>query len=246
MLTSDTKAQTQLFTSERWPDMREAGIGCLEAAAAVDQDPFQSQVRLWIEKTGRQDLLQPELPERPGHAKPHTAPRGVAGAEIYSAAYWKRLLEPIVAAHYTLRAGYRVRRTNAAVGLLRHPRYPWMFARPAREVVGCPDVEWLECRCVGGAEAVPWEQGLPDHVRIQMLHRLAVTGAKAVDVVALIGGQDLRIDRVVRNEVEIARLIDAEREFWRCVELDQAPPARDEGISLDSLAAQAPAGPRHP
>jgi len=27
-------------------------------------------------------------------------------------------------------------------------------------------------------------KGLPDHVRIQMLHRLAVTGAKVVDIVA--------------------------------------------------------------
>ena len=47
----------------------------------------------------------------------------------------------------------------------------------------------------------------------------------------MIGREDLRIDRVVRNEVEIARLIDAEREFWRCVELDQAPPAREVGIT---------------
>lgn len=241
MLTSDTKTQTQLFTSARWPDMREAGIGCLEAAAAVDRDPFQSQVRLWIEKTGRQDLLQPVPPERPEHAKPHTALYGGAGAGIYNAAYWKRLLEPIVAAHYALRTGLRVRRTNAAVGLLRHPRHPWMFAHPAREVEGCSDVQWLECRCVVAAEVALWEQGLPDHVRIQMLHRLAITGARAVDVVALIGGEDLRIDRVVRDEVEIARLIDAEREFWRCVELDQAPPARHEGPSLGSLAVQAPA-----
>jgi len=58
-----------------------------------------------------------------------------------------------------------------------------------------------------------------------MLHQLAVTDAQGIDVVALIGGQQLQIHRVERDEVEIARLIDAEREFWRCVELDQAPPA---------------------
>ncbi|MFV0678180.1 YqaJ viral recombinase family protein [Variovorax sp. tm] len=214
MLTSDIKPQE--ITPARWPDMREAGIGCFDAAAAVDRDPVKSQIRLWMEKTGRHALLQPEQ-QTP--AKSDTA----IHQGICSASYWRRLLEPVVAAHYTLRTGLRVRRTKSVV---RHPRHPWMLAHPGREVVDCADVQWLECKCVGMAEASLWQQGLPEHVRIQMLHRLAITSAKAVDVVALIGGEELRIDRVVRDEVEIARLIDAEREFWRCVEIDQAPNAR--------------------
>ncbi|MCY1245074.1 hypothetical protein D9M72_581900 [compost metagenome] len=72
-----------------------------------------------------------------------------------------------------------------------------------------------------------WGEGPPAYVRIQMLHRLAVTGAQAIDVVALICGQDLQIHRVERDEVEISRLIDAEREFWHCVQTDCAPLAGD-------------------
>lgn len=191
---------------ERWPNMYEGGLASLDAAAAVGCDPFKSPVRLWMEKTERHDLLQP---------RPEAAPTPEG------AVYWSRLLEPIVAAHYTLRTGRHVRRTST---LLRHPRYPWMFAHPGREIVGDPDVQLLECRCVGMDAAALWDAGLPAYVQIQLLHQLAVTGAQAIDVVALICGQDLRIYRVARDEVEISRLIDAEREFWSCVELDQAPP----------------------
>ncbi|MFS2162568.1 YqaJ viral recombinase family protein [Variovorax sp. Varisp62] len=206
-LVQTTRAQPAIL--ERWPNLREAGVGNLDAAAAVGRDPFKSQIRLWMEKTERQDLLQPvpNVPPLPD-----------------SAAYWNRLLEPIVAAHYTLRTGRQVRRTST---LMRHPQHPWMFAGPGREVVGACDVQLLECRCVGVDEAVLWAEGLPGYVQIQMLHQLAVADAKAIDVVALVGGQDLQIHRVERDEAEIARLIDAEREFWCCVELDQAPLARD-------------------
>ena len=201
---------SQDATTERWPSAGEAGLDCLDAAAAVGRDPFKSPVRLWMEKTDRHDLLQP------------VDPCLVQSAE--SAAYWSRLLEPIVAAHYALRTGRQVKRTR---DVLRHPQHPWMRAEPGREVVGAPDVQLLECRCVGMDAAEHWSAGLPDCVRIQMLHRLAVTGAQALDVVALVCGQDLQIHRVERDEVEIARLIDAEREFWHCVQADCAPLAGD-------------------
>lgn len=197
-------------TPERWPNMYEAGIGTLDAAAALGCDPFKSPVRLWMEKTERHDLLQP-------------GPEAVSSLSD-STVYWSRLLEPIVAAHYTLRTGRQVRRTST---LLRHKRHPWMFAHPGREVVGTPEVQLLECRCVGMDAAALWAEGLPTYVRIQILHQLAVTDAQAIDVVALICGQELQIHRVERDETEISRLIDAEREFWHCVETDCAPPAGD-------------------
>ena len=199
--------------SQRWPNLREAGIGHLDAAAAVGRDPFKAPVRLWMEKTERHDMLQPAPPSR------SSTPGGTA--------YWSRLLDPIVAAHYTLRTGRPIRRTST---LLRHPQHPWMWAHPGREIVGCGEVQLLECRCVGLAEAPQWGQGLPGYVRIQSLHQLAVAGANAIDVVGLIGGEDLRIYRVERDELEIARLIEAERAFWRCVELDQAPAAQSQAL----------------
>jgi putative phage-type endonuclease len=189
--------------------MREIGIDSLDVAAALGQDPFKSQVRLWMEKTGRQDLLHPAF---------------VQGGQDDSQAYWSRLLEPIVAAHYTLRTGRKVRRVNAT---LQHSRYPWMRATVTREVVASPDVQLLECLSVGMNAAHLWAQGVPEYIRLRVLHQFAVTGAQATDVIVLLGGQNLQVYRIERNEAEISRLIKQELAFWRHVELDRAPPAWD-------------------
>ncbi|WP_180838955.1 YqaJ viral recombinase family protein [Variovorax sp. RO1] len=129
----------------RWPSAGEAGLGCLDAAAAIGRDPFKSPVRLWMERTERHDLLQPVDP--------------CLARSADTAAYWSRLLEPIVAAHYALRTGRQVQRTRA---VLRHPQYPWMLAHPGRDVVGAPDVQLLECRCVGMDAAELWGAGLAE------------------------------------------------------------------------------------
>ena len=199
-------------TGERQSDIPGTGVDALDAAAALGRDPFKSQIRLWMEKTGRQDLLQP-------------APREDGG----SAAYWSRLLEPIVAAHYTLRTGRQVRRTHTT---FRHPKNRWMLATVNREVVASAEVQLLECLCVGINAAPLWNHGVPEHVRLRLLHLLAVTGLRAVDVIVLLGGQDLQIYRVERDEAEIARLIRQERMFWRGVERDEVPSSRDEGVPM--------------
>ena len=217
---STGSAMTRLVRTLEWPTTvpaadhwletsrtPEAGIGHLDAAAALGRDPFKSEVRLWMEKTGRQDLLHP------------------AQLEDESLTYWHRLLDPIVAAHYPLRTGRKLRQLNAT---LQHPEHPWMFATVTREVVASPDVQLLECLCVGMHVAPLWAHGVPQDIRLRVLHLLAVTGMRAADVVALLGGQDLQIYRIERDEAEIARLIRAERAFWNAVELDQAPAARDQ------------------
>lgn len=188
------------------PGLHEAGLGNLDAAAALGQDPFKSQVRLWMEKTGRQDLLHP------------------VRLDNDSSAYWSRLLEPIVAAHYTMRTGRKVRCVNTT---RRHPEHPWMSATVVREVVGSSEVQLLECLSVGMQKAPVWALGVPEYIRLRVLHQLAVTGAQAADVVVLLGGQDLQVYRIERHEFEIARLIRQERAFWRHVERDQAPPPSD-------------------
>jgi len=159
-----------------------------------------------MEKTRRQDLLQPRQ------------------LQDDSMTYWSRLLEPIVAAHYTQRTGRRIRRVDSQ---RRHSRHPWMVATVNREVVGSPEVQLLECVCVGMNAAPLWTEGMPAYIRLRVVHLLAVTGQRAADVVVLLGGQDLQIYRVERDEAEIARLIRAERAFWRGVQLDRAPAARD-------------------
>ena len=198
--------KTQDLDRDQWLQVRKGGIGSSDAAAAVELNPYQSQLELWMEKTGRA----------------HVAPPGDGGADDLSPMYWGSLLEPIVAAHYTRRTGHKVRRINA---VLQHPEHPWMLANIDREVLGAPDVQLLECKTAGIQGAWLWRDGVPEYVQLQVQHQLAVTGKQAADVAVLLGGQELQIFRIERDEELIAQLITLEREFWGYVERDQEPPA---------------------
>lgn len=144
--------KTQDLDRDQWLQVRQGGIGSSDAAAAVGLNPYQSQLELWMEKTGRAPV----------------APPGDGGADDQSPMYWGSLLEPIVAAHYTRRTGNRVRRINA---VLQHPEHPWMLANIDREVLGAPDVQLLECKTAGIQGAWLWRDGVPEYVQLQVQHQ---------------------------------------------------------------------------
>jgi len=194
---------TRDLSRDDWLEVRNLGIGSSDAAAAVGLCPYQSRLELWMHKTGRDHLL------------PQIDPR-----DDSTPLYWGTLLEPIVAAHYTRRSGRRVRRVNA---VLQHPQHDWMLANIDREVLGDPHVQILECKTAGIQGARLWEEGVPEYVQLQVMHQLAVTGKAAADVAVLIGGQELRIYRIERDEALIRNLIALEQEFWGYVLRDEAP-----------------------
>lgn len=206
--------RTKALPREDWLAVRRRGIGSSDAAAAVGLSPYKSQLELWLEKTGRDGALP--------KADPH---------DEESPAYWGNILEPIVAAHYTKRSGNRVRRVNA---VLQHPdpQLSWMLANLDREVIGAGDVQILECKTAGINGARLWKEGVPEYVQLQVMHQLAVTGKQAADVAVLLGGQQLEIHRIERDEMLIARLIRLERQFWQYVVTDTPPPA-DGSASAD-------------
>ena len=220
--------RTQDLSRDEWLTVRRQGIGSSDAAAAVGLNPYKSQLQLWMEKTGRDGALPVVDPN-----------------DDQSPMYWGTLLEPIVAAHYTRRSGHRVRRVNA---VLQHPEHPWMLANIDREVVGASDVQILECKTAGIHGARLWRDGVPEYVQLQVMHQLAVTGKQAADVAVLLGGQELQVFRIERDDTLIAQLVALEQQFWGYVERDQQPPAdgsasaelalrclypRDSGTTLD-------------
>lgn len=212
--------KTSELSRDEWLKVRQGGIGSSDAAAAVGLNPYKSQLTLWLEKTGR-DANVPK-PDPNDESSPM---------------YWGTLLEPIVAAHYTKRTGNRVRKVNA---VLQHPAHPWMLANLDREVMGAGDVQILECKTAGLNGARLWLEGVPEYVQLQVMHQLAVTGKKTADVAVLICGQELRVYRIERDEVMIARLIELERRFWRHVEHDEAPPADGSESAQQALLALYP------
>jgi putative phage-type endonuclease len=196
---------TKDLNREEWLTVRKGGVGSSDAAAAVGLNPYKSQLELWLEKTGRDANL------------PKTDPN-----DETSPMYWGILLEPIVAAHYTKRTGNKVRRINA---VLQHPEHPWMLANIDREVVGAADVQILECKTAGLNGARLWKEGVPEYIQLQVMHQLAVTGKHAADVAVLICGQELQVHRIERDETMISQLIALEAQFWKDVELEEAPKA---------------------
>ena len=44
---------TKDINRQQWLDVRKQGIGSSDAAAAVGLNPYQSQLELWMIKTGR-------------------------------------------------------------------------------------------------------------------------------------------------------------------------------------------------
>jgi len=206
---------TRELPRDDWLAVRRTGIGSSDAAAAVGLNPYKSPLELWLEKTGR-DAGLPKI-------DPH---------DETSPTYWGTILEPIVASHYTRRTGHRVRKINA---VLQHPDpdKAWMLANIDREVIGTAEVQILECKTAGLNGARLWKEGVPEYVQLQVQHQLAVTGKQAADVAVLLGGQDLEIHRIERDEPLIDRLIALEQAFWRYVEADTPPPA-DGSASADT------------
>ena len=197
--------KTNDLSRNDWLTVRKGGIGSSDAGAAVGLNPYQSQLELWMVKTGRDGNLPKVDPND------ETSPM-----------YWGTLLEPIVAAHYTRRTGHRVRKINA---VLQHPDIPWMLANIDREVMGVADVQILECKTAGEFGARLWRDGVPEYVQLQVQHQLAVTNKAAADVCVLVCGQEIRVYRIDRDDALIARLIELEQQFWRYVETDTPPPA---------------------
>ena len=206
--------KTNELSRDQWLAVRKGGIGSSDAGTAAGINPYQSQLELWMIKTGRDTSL------------PKVDPN-----DEDSPMYWGTLLEPIVAAHYTKRTGNRVRKINA---VLQHPDTDksWMLANIDREVMGATDVQILECKTAGEFGARLWRDGVPDYVVCQVQHQLAVTGKAAADVCVLICGQEIRIHRIERDDLLIERLIALERQFWHYVETDTPPPA-DGSASAD-------------
>jgi len=212
---------TNELSRDDWLAVRKQGIGSSDASAAVGINPYQSQLELWLIKTGRDaNLPKPDFEDE-------SLPT-----------YWGNILEPIVATHYMRRTNTKVRRINA---VLQHPAIPWMLANIDREVLGNPDVSILECKTAGIFGSRLWKFGVPEYIQIQVQHQLAVTGKMAADVEVLLGGQELQIHRIERDDELITQLITLEKRFWSFVESDTSPPAdgsESAGLSLQVLFPQ--------
>lgn len=183
--------------TDEWAEARLSAIGSSDAPVIAGESPYRSALELWAEKTGRLPVPEPDAET----------------ARLFRIGH---LMEPLLLQLYTEETGRRTRREPR---LLRHRERPWMVASLDARVVGEPRIvecKWSHARRWSGDEAVPGD------VAVQVQHAMAVAGAEAADVVALVGPR-LRIVEVPRDDAFIGDLVELEREFWSHVESDTPP-----------------------
>ena len=206
VIVADTTSVNAVENREQWLELRRRGLGGSDASAAAGLNPWKSPYSLWAEKTD------------------------VFGAEVDSEAIrWGRRLEEPIADEFEERTGKTVVEMPV---LLAHPEHPWMLANVDRFIVDHATdpgkiVGILEVKTTGLHMADEWAaEEAPHHHLLQVHHYLAVTGLPEAWLCVLIGGQEMRIVHVPRDEATVETLIKVEREFWTLVE-NGTPPELD-------------------
>lgn len=187
---------------EAWLDQRRKGVGGSDVAAIMGLSPYRGAYEVWAEKSGL--IEAPDISDNP-------------------AVIWGNILESVIGEHYAENHPDReVRRLNAVCQSIERP---WAQASLDYEVKD-PELGWgvLEIKTAGQRSEGKWDDGVPLFYQTQVAHYLSVTGRAFADVAVLIGGQDYREYRIMRDEDDICAVESAVDEFWQRVQTGEEPP----------------------
>lgn len=181
------------------PSVRRTMIGATDGAAIIGVSPWRTAVDVYLEVTGEKQ------------------PEDLDGQESIIIG---RLLEDDVAQLYEQETG---RALIPSIGTHRHPVHEFIACHPDYRV--SDDVGLVECKTTGisapqsrdarlewGAEG---SDQVPRQYLVQCHHQMLVTGARWVDLAALIGGRGLVIHRVERDDEFLAWYEGELVAFWR-------------------------------
>lgn len=201
---------TTEVTRSEWLKYRLSGIGGSDAGAIAGLSKWKQPYGVWAEKVAGavpDDEDEKEAPE-------------------YQ--LWGHLLEQPIADEFARRAEVEV---HSFTKMVRSKDYPFMYANvdfltgPSTALEGV-----LEVKTTRFADDWTLNDDGSVHVPLSFVlqgqHYLAVLGLAKVHYACLIGGQELRIAEVERNESLIEDLVVIEAEFWRKV-MDREPPDPD-------------------
>jgi len=186
---------------EEWLRIRRGYIGGSDAGAIIGLNPYASAFSVWAEKTGK-------LPEFEGNISTRVG----------------TYLEDLVAKLFMEETGKQVQRMNFTIV---NADYPWACANIDREVIGEDAVLEIKTTTSFGAIKKFRSGEYPEQWYGQMVHYLAVTGAKKAYLAALENNRELRVFELERDEEEVKALMDAEREFWNTYVLPKKTPPVD-------------------
>ena len=195
---------------KEWLALRNGYIGGSDAAAVIGLNPYKSPFALWAEKTGQTLPFRGNIATRVGNE-----------------------LEQLVATLYAEETGNKVRNDN---GTYFNDAYPWACANIDRRIIGAK--AGLEIKTTGDWNKIKALKAgeIPNDWLCQMTHYMAVTGYERWDLAALAEGRELYILTLNREEEDIRALMQAEQEFWRCVQSREPPGVDGSKATAEALS----------
>ncbi len=185
-------------------------IGGTDAAPILGLSRWSTPLQVWAEKTGQ--IIPEDISDR-------------VSVKLGNK------LEQTVAELFMEETGKKVRRVNAT---LFHKDYPFLGANLDREVVGEDAI--LECKTASAWKSKEWEgQEIPQEYIIQVMHYLAVTGAKLGYIAVLIGNQDFKWKLIERDDRMIADMVKREVSFWNDFVIPKVMPGQISAGDSDVL-----------
>ena len=185
----------------KWLEVRRKGVGGSDVAAIMGLSDYRSPYEVWSEKCGLTTA-----PDLSGN----------------SAVQWGNILEPVIASHYSDLHPNTIVTPGSCV--MRSLKRPWAQASLDYEIqVPGLGRGILEIKTSGSRSAAQWDEGVPIYYLTQVAHYMSVTGWGFADVAVLIGGQDYREYRIMRDQEDIDAVEQAVDGFWHLVETRTEP-----------------------
>lgn len=186
--------------TDDWHERRTRGIGASEIAAVAGLSKWATPLDVYLRKTGQFDDRGDNRAMRVG-----------------------RSLEPVVIREFCEETGEDV--ALYPCPMLAHPEHPFLLATPDADLVSGRLCEAKTASLRSLSEwGPPGSDEIPDAYLIQCQTQLAVAGRDECKLAVLLGGDELRVYTVERNDRLIASLIEAAVEFWSRVERRDPPP----------------------
>lgn len=180
-------------------EKRKKGIGSSDIPAILGLVPWSGPIDVWLTKTGR--------------SEPFSSTQTNIG---------NRLEEPIA----DMVADSRDIEIERWQETIQHCDHEIALATPDFAIVdGTLMMGLLEVKNVGHRVLSHWETDCPDYVAAQVQWQLEITGLDLGIVGALLGGRDMRIVDLERDQELGADMLQIAEDFWRDhVVADVAPP----------------------
>jgi putative phage-type endonuclease len=193
--------------SPKWHELRRAGIGGSDAAAAVGISRWKTPYQLWAEKVSEAPPVEVPEDEEPDYI--------TAG----------KILEAPVREWFSRRTG---------VNVIPFPKMVRNTAHPIMQVnvdgLTGPDISKVDGIYEGKTSRFDWESSgevnIPTEAALQGLHSLAIFNLDVVHFACLVGGQKLVVAQLERNDQLIEDLIAIEEAFWQHVDGGTPPPVQ--------------------